>query len=191
MTFDPGLGSLNFDPGVVFPDVTTPYGVSAKDALVHVLGHVLCLPRNSGIRLSLMAGGFVKISQVIGMSTSTIAALSYMKEVSGMAQSVQLLLSEKKTLQALQGFAHFKSAHLRHTLTPGDWLTVTADEFDAYQSSPRLRKNLVSPVFQEEKIWHGQPHSRFAKPLSSVPPPPCLLETSSQGISGLQHGESS
>jgi len=169
MTFDPGLGSLNFGPGVVSPVVTTPNGVSARDALEHVLAHVLCLSSDSGICLSLMAGGFVKIGQVIGMSASTMAALSYMQEISGMVHSVHLLLSEKKTLQALQGFAHFKSAHLRHTLTPGDWLTVTADEFDDYQNSSHLRKKLISPVFQEEKIWHSQPFSRFAKPVSGVP----------------------
>ena len=170
MTFDPGLGSPSFCHGVVSPIVTTPHGASARDALEHVLAHVLCLPSNSGIRFSLMAGGFVKIGQVIGMSAPTLAALSYMQEVSGMVCIVCLLPNEKKTLQALQGFAHFKEAHLRHALTPGDWLTITADEFDTYQSSSHLRKNFASPVLQEEKIWHGHSHSRvLAQPVSSVP----------------------
>ena len=61
MTSDPGLGSPYFCNGVVSPVVTTPHGASARDALEHVLAHVLCLPSTSGIRLSLIAGGFVEI----------------------------------------------------------------------------------------------------------------------------------
>ena len=136
VTFDPGLGLFSLNPGVVSPFfVTTPYGASAQKALQHVLEHVLCLPSHSGLRLSLMAGGFVKIAQVIGMSSSTIAALSYKTNVPGRVASNHLLLSEVETLIALQGFACFKQACIGHPLDPVSWTTVTKDEFDAYQGS--------------------------------------------------------
>jgi hypothetical protein len=83
-TFDPGLGSPSFGRGVVSPFATTPHhGVSAQEALKHVLEHVLCLPSHSGLRLSLIAEGYVKIGQVISMSASTIKALSYTSHVEG------------------------------------------------------------------------------------------------------------
>ncbi len=108
MTFDPGLGSFKFDPGVVSPIVTTPPRVSGQDALKHVLDHVLCPQPNSSICRSLKAGGYVKISQVIGMRACSMEVL-FLKP------------KDKETLQALQG--------------PADWLAVTADMFAAYQGT--------------------------------------------------------
>ena len=93
LTLNNGLGSFNPGPGVVSPVVTTPPRVSGQDALKHVLDHVLCLPNNSGIRHSLKAGGYEKISQVLGMCEATKTA-SYGAR-------------EQETLQALKGFAHF------------------------------------------------------------------------------------
>jgi hypothetical protein len=77
---------------VVSPFVTTPYGASSQEALQHVLDHVFCLPSNGGIHLSIMAEGFVRIGQVIGMSTATMAALSvYQAKVAGIVSSICLL----------------------------------------------------------------------------------------------------
>ena len=144
-TFDPCLGSPSFGRGVVSPFATTPHhGVSAQEALKHVLEHVLCLPSHSGLRLSLTAEGYVKIGQVISMSASTIKALSYTSHVEGkVTSSTCLLICEVETLQALQGFAWFKQACLGHTLTPDFWITVTEDEFDMYQGSS-YHRNFIS-----------------------------------------------
>ena len=127
-----GLRSFHPGPGVVSPVVTTPHRVSGQDALKHVLDHVLCLPNNSGIRHSLKAGGYEKISQVLGMSEATKTA-SYEAH-------------EQETLRTLKGFAHFHGKRIGHTLTPSDWCAVTADMFGAYQ--------------RQRLPWGGwQPHS--------------------------------
>ena len=136
VTLNNGLGSFNFDPGVVSPVVTTPPRVSGQDALKHILDKVLCLPNDSGIRDSLKAGGFVKSSQVIGMSEATMTVLFHVAK-------------EKETLQALQRFAYAQNTHLGHTLTPDDWLKVTADMFDAY----RLHHKPWLPAPKEKKNW--------------------------------------
>ncbi len=188
-TFDPGSGSFDLGFSVVSPVTPTPHGVAAQDALKHVLHHVLCLPEDSGICLSLKAEGFVKIGQVIGMSASTMRALSYKAKVACTVPSVCHLL------QTLQGFAHFHAAHIWHTLTPGDWLMVTNDMFDAYcqglfqqnfgslpVTRPSSTGNLVptaghiiqsstslAPVLKRKKNWGGwQQHNL----VTNMPPSP-------------------
>ena len=138
VTLNNGLGSFNFDPGVVSPVVTRPPRVSGQDALKHVLDNMLCLSKDSSIRHSLKGGGFVKISQVIGMSEDTMTALF-------------LVAKDKETLQALQRFAYAQNTHLGHTLTPDDWLKVTADMFDAH----RLHHKPWLPAPKEKKNWGG------------------------------------
>ena len=87
VTLNNGFGSFHFGPGVVSPVMTTPPRVSGQDALKHVLDNMLCLSNDSGIRHSLKAGGYVKISQVIGMSEATMTALFHVAK-------------DKETLQA-------------------------------------------------------------------------------------------
>ena len=88
---------------------------------------------------------FVKIGQVIGMSSSAIAQSPDKTIVAGRVTSNRLLLSEVETLIALQGFAHFKQACIGHTLTPVIWITVTEDEFDTYQGS-KYHQGFVSSL---------------------------------------------
>ena len=115
VTLNNGFGSFHFGSGVVSPVMTTPPRVSGQDALKHVLDKVLCLPNDSGIRHALKAGGYRKISEVIGMSEATMTALFHVKK-------------DKGTLQALQRFAYAQNKHLGHTLTPSDWLTFSRVE---------------------------------------------------------------
>ena len=80
-----------------------------------MLDNVLCLPHTSGLRQSLQNAGFVKIQQVVSMSTTTMKALSYKTKVASTVVNMGLLLSEEETLMALQGFARFHIARLGHT----------------------------------------------------------------------------
>jgi len=136
---DPGSLGLGLVTPSGSPAVGNPTGVStsptSQDALMHVLDHVFCLARDSGLRQSLQAAGFTKIHQLIGMSAATMKALSYKAKVAGVVSSIGLLLSEEELLLALQGFARFKANNLGRPLTPADWSSVTEDEFDEYQGN--------------------------------------------------------
>lgn len=137
------MASLALDVGDVTPGTpgSAPSAIStgsngmSQEALRHVLDNVLCLPRDSGIRLSLQAAGCVKIQQVVSMSPANIKALSYKTRAVNTSINMGLLICEEETLQALQGFARYKRDHLGRRLTPDDWLEVTEDEFDEYQGS--------------------------------------------------------
>jgi hypothetical protein len=157
--FNPGLGSFKPSPGVVSPVMTTPPRVSQQDALKHVLDHILCLSNHSGIRLSLKASGYVKLCQVIGMPASSMSALSYKAKVGGVVATIRLFSAEEDTLRALQGFAHFKSARLGHILTPGDWLKLNEDMFNAYY--------MVS--FQRRMVQNTPTIVGSGQPVSNVP----------------------
>ena len=111
-----------------------------------MLDHILCLSNHSGIRLSLKVGGYVKLSQVIGMPAAYISTLSYKAKVGGVVATIRLFSTEEDTLRALQGFAHFQAVRLGHILTPGDWLTLTEDMFGAYYQDS-FQRHFGSHVF--------------------------------------------
>ena len=85
VTSDSGLASLHLGPGIISPDVNTSpdagstgravTGATSRDAFKHVLDNVLCLPATSGLRQSLQASGYVKIEQLLGMSTETVESV--------------------------------------------------------------------------------------------------------------------
>ncbi len=131
VTLNNGYGSFIGGSGVVSPVVTTPAPrVSGQDALRHVLDKVLCLSKDSSIRHSLKVGGYVKISQVIGMQEASMTVLFHVAR-------------EKETIQALQGFADAQTTPLGPIFTPGGWLAVTADMFCEYQRT--FQWNFGSP----------------------------------------------
>ena len=74
------------------PNASTP-SANTRDALKHGLDNVLCLPHTSGLRQSLQNAGFVKIQQVVSMSTTTMKALSYKTKVASTVVNMGLLLS--------------------------------------------------------------------------------------------------
>jgi hypothetical protein len=154
----PGTGgSLNLstgdpvDPGPKF---------TSREALNHVLDHVLDLPKDSGLRKALQSGGYFKLSHVISMPSADIQALTYEKKVGGVLVPIHLLPSEERMLKALQGFSNFTEAKLDRTMMPVDWMLVTEEEFDEYQSSPQWKAS-CSPV----------PHNQ-AQPLGTTNLPP-------------------
>jgi len=87
VTSDSDTGSLGIGlvSSTASPATGTPTGTSptSQDVLRHVLDHVFCLARDSGLRQSLQAAGFTKIHQVIGMSVASMKALSYKTKVAG------------------------------------------------------------------------------------------------------------
>ena len=97
VTSESGLVTIGLG-GIVSPDAGAsppPLSydgppVTQQEALQSVLEHVLCLPKDSGLRQALNAGRYTKINQVIGMPLTSIQALSYKMKVGTSVSSVKL-----------------------------------------------------------------------------------------------------
>ena len=114
-------------------------GVGSVLALEHVLDHVFALSSTSGLRLALDEGGYRKISSVLAMSPSDIAALSYTPRDSNLQATGpprQPNRMELGLLDSLKGFAVHHQTRLNRTFAPREWMVVTEEEFEEYQCSP-------------------------------------------------------
>ena len=161
------------------PNASTP-SANTRDALKHVLDNVLCLPHTSGLRQSLQNAGFVKIQQVVSMSTTTMKALSYKTKVASTVVNMGLLLSEEETLMALQGFARFHIARLGRPLSADDWCSFSEEEFDEYQGSYHANCIATPPPMTPV----GTPFMPLPNPMAppSVPPPLSEVAAFRRGI---------
>jgi len=185
VTSDSGGGSLGL--GIISPDaspaaagyVGTGANFTSQEALKHVLDHVFCLGRDSGLRQSLQAAGYLKISQVISMSSASMKALSHKAKVAGVVVNVNLLLSEEEFLTTLQGFARFKHNQLGRPLTPVDWSLVTEDEFDEYQGSYHMNPGTPHTPTPTGGLMTPPP-SNVSQP--TAPPPMSEVASFRRGI---------
>ena len=172
VTSDSGMTSLDLNtiPGSS-PAVTTPSVIAASSsvidsraALKHVLNNMLCLPTNSGLRQSLNAAGYYKLSMVLAMPVPFMKMLTHKTKVAGAAVDVGLLPSEEVLLLALQGFARFKEHQMGHTLSPKDWILFSEEDFDEYLSSyhtsplpsnpaPTTPVNIPIDLLKRDSTW--------------------------------------
>jgi hypothetical protein len=191
VTSESGMASLGL--GIVSPDVDpsattiadTPGAyagppVTSQDALKYVLDRVLCLPKASGLRQALNAGGYMRIHQVIGMSTAAMKALSYKAKVATVNTTIGLLLSEEESLVALQGFARYRELALGRAFTPYDWEAVTEDEFNQYQGS--IHPNHMSTSLLMTPAKSVSTTTPSGTPPTPVPQPPSEFLSFKRGI---------
>ena len=109
---------------------------ASQQALAHVLDNVFGLRSTSGLRLALSAAGYEKISSVLAMTPRDMEDLSYVDtDNDGNSVYRGINLYERGLLESLKGYAVHHQARLQRTLAPAEWLMVTEDDFDDYQSS--------------------------------------------------------
>jgi hypothetical protein len=120
---------------------TNSPNVTSAQALEHVLDNVLGLRLTSGLRLALEGDGYVKLSTVLAITQDHINSLSYYEidDLDDAGVPIRpprgISLAERGMLESLKGYAVHHQARLGRTLTPREWMEVTEDDFDDYQSS--------------------------------------------------------
>ena len=141
---------------------------TSRDALRHVLDKEFCLPNNS-LRNALQDKGYFKLSQVLSMPETTMEALKHEAQVAGKVVYIGILPAEKGVLKALQGFAAFTETKLGRIPTTADWLLVTEEEFDEYQSSYHWKMIAMSTGSNVMPTAECTKYPSATPPFSEVP----------------------
>ena len=105
-----------------------------SDALEHILSTVFGLDDKSPLTKALKAEGVTYISEFLTLDPSTIDSLTYVVEEKGKRSTVPVPKGHRRLITVFFDFVLYR----KHQGTPvgEDWISITAEEFDAFRISP-------------------------------------------------------